>query len=161
MGIVLFRLDERLIHGQVVVAWGEFLRPDRIAIFNNQVAASPWERELYLCCVPPDFQASVYNLEEAYQRLSNGVFEREKVIALFDQVEDILELRKKGALIPEVNVGGVHFRADRQKILPYLYLSRDEMEAFQELLDLGVKCFCQDVPQAEAKELKVLLERYF
>jgi mannose/fructose/N-acetylgalactosamine-specific phosphotransferase system component IIB len=161
MGVVLFRLDERLIHGQVVVAWGSFLKPDRIVIFNDQVAASPWERELYMCCVPPDFQASIYNLEEAVQKLSNGTFESEKVIGLVENLEDILELKEKGVRIPEVNLGGVHYSRGREKILPYLYLSSDEQKICRELINSGVKLYCQDVPTAEKKDLKELLDKSF
>ena len=157
MGIVLFRLDERLIHGQVVVAWGEYLRPERIVIFNNQVASSPWERELYMCCVPPEFQASVYNLEEASQKLSNGVFDSEKVIALVDNPADILELYKEGVRIPEVNLGGMHYGQGREKILPYLYISKEEKEIFRKLIQEGISFFCQDVPSAEKRDLKELL----
>ena len=157
MGIVLFRLDERLIHGQVVVAWGEYLRPERIIIFNNQVASSPWERELYMCCVPPEFQASVYNLEEASQKLSNGVFDSEKVIALVDNPADILELYKEGVRIPEVNLGGMHYGQGREKILPYLYISKEEKEIFRKLIQEGISFFCQDVPSAEKRDLKELL----
>ena len=157
MGIVLFRLDERLIHGQVVVAWGEYLKPDRIVIFNNQIASSPWERELYMCCVPPDFQASVYNLEEASQKLSNGVFDKEKVIALVDNPADILQLRQQGVRIPEVNLGGMHYSQGREQILPYLYLSKEDKDIFRKLMQQGVKFFCQDVPCAEKKNLRELL----
>ena len=157
MGIVLFRLDERLIHGQVVVAWGEYLKPDRIVIFNNQIASSPWERELYMCCVPPDFQASVYNLEEASQKLSNGVFDSEKVIALVDNPADIFQLHQKGIWIPEVNLGGMHYSQGREQILPYLYLSPEEKDIFRKLMQQGVKFFCQDVPMAEKKDLRELL----
>ena len=157
MGIVLFRLDERLIHGQVVVAWGEYLKPDRIVIFNNQIASSPWERELYMCCVPPDFQASVYNLEEASQKLSNGVFDSEKVIALVDNPADIFQLHQKGIRIPEVNLGGMHYSQGREQILPYLYLCKEEKDIFRKLMQQGVKFFCQDVPTAEKKDLRELL----
>jgi len=157
MGIVLFRLDERLIHGQVVVAWGEYLKPDRIVIFNNQIASSPWERELYMCCVPPEFQASVYNLEEASQKLSNGVFDQEKIIALVDNPADILQLHKKGIRIPEVNLGGMHYSQGREQILPYLYLANEDKDIFRKLMQQGVRFFCQDVPTADKKDLKELL----
>jgi mannose/fructose/N-acetylgalactosamine-specific phosphotransferase system component IIB len=158
MGIVLFRLDERLIHGQVVVAWGSILRPNRLVIFNDQVAASPWERELYLCCVPPEYQASVFGLQEASQRLSNGAFDKERVIALVDKLPDVLELRSNGAPVSEVNVGGMHYSPHRTKLLPYVYLSKEERQICEELFCLGVNLYCQDVPTAERIDLKKLLK---
>ena len=47
MPIVLFRVDERLIHGQVVVGWGSKLRPDRFLVVDAALATSEWEQELY------------------------------------------------------------------------------------------------------------------
>jgi PTS system mannose-specific IIB component/fructoselysine and glucoselysine-specific PTS system IIB component len=53
MPIVLLRVDERLIHGQVVVGWGEHIHMDRIAVVDDEISASPWEQELYCLGVPP------------------------------------------------------------------------------------------------------------
>jgi mannose/fructose/N-acetylgalactosamine-specific phosphotransferase system component IIB len=50
--IVLFRVDERLIHGQVVVGWGERLHMDRIVVVDDELAGSAWEQELYCLGVP-------------------------------------------------------------------------------------------------------------
>ena len=52
MPIVLNRVDERLIHGQVVVGWGSQLRPDRYLVVDSSLATSEWEQELYTLGVP-------------------------------------------------------------------------------------------------------------
>ena len=59
MPILLYRVDERLIHGQVVVGWGNRLKFDQIVLVNDQVAQNTWERELYLACVPPEIKATI------------------------------------------------------------------------------------------------------
>ena len=43
MPVVLARIDDRLIHGQVTVGWSELLRPDRIILANNAIAADSWQ----------------------------------------------------------------------------------------------------------------------
>jgi PTS system mannose-specific IIB component/fructoselysine and glucoselysine-specific PTS system IIB component len=57
MSIVLFRVDERLIHGQVVVGWGERLHIQQIVVVDDQLRESPWEQELYCLGVPPSVDA--------------------------------------------------------------------------------------------------------
>ncbi|OGC75535.1 MAG: hypothetical protein A2145_05500 [candidate division Zixibacteria bacterium RBG_16_40_9] len=159
MPIVLFRLDERLIHGQVVVGWVSYLRAHRLVILNDRVASTPWEKELYLACVPPELKASIFSLEEGFKKISNAEFEKENIMVLLDNPLDLLRLVKKGVKISEVNVGGMHFKDGRKQILPYIYLTAEEIAIFKELFQLGTSCFCQDVPTAEKKDLKRLLEK--
>jgi mannose/fructose/N-acetylgalactosamine-specific phosphotransferase system component IIB len=64
MPIVLLRVDERLIHGQVVVGWGGPLHADRIVIADDEIAGSPWEQELYCLGMPPEMEASFETLDD-------------------------------------------------------------------------------------------------
>ena len=57
MSIALYRVDERLIHGQVVVAWGNLLHPERIVVVDDALADSTWEQELYTLGLPADRDA--------------------------------------------------------------------------------------------------------
>jgi PTS system mannose-specific IIB component/fructoselysine and glucoselysine-specific PTS system IIB component len=69
MPIVLFRVDERLIHGQVVVGWGSQLRPDRYVVVDEALVASEWERELYALGVPEGTEALFVDLAVARESL--------------------------------------------------------------------------------------------
>jgi mannose/fructose/N-acetylgalactosamine-specific phosphotransferase system component IIB len=159
MPIILFRVDERLIHGQVVVGWGKSWKIERIVLANDQVAANPWERELYLACVPPEIKATILAVTDAAARISENGFEREKTLVLVDSPFDILRMLDQGVKINAVNVGGVHFKSDRNKILPYLYLSDEEIFAFKKIMTAGIRCECQDVPLAEKQDLAVLFSK--
>lgn len=155
----MHRIDERLIHGQVVVGWGNSLRLDRIVLVNDKVAANPWERELYLACVPPDIIATIHSVDEVISLILQDGFKKEKTILLVDSPFDILRMVEGGAPVAWVNVGGLHSRGGRRRILPYLYLSAEEISAFKKLFLLGIRCECRDVPLAEKKDLSVLLEK--
>jgi mannose/fructose/N-acetylgalactosamine-specific phosphotransferase system component IIB len=159
MPIIFYRIDERLIHGQVVVGWGNSLRADRIALANDKVAANPWERELYLACVPPEINATIHSVDEVTNLILEDGFKKEKTVLLVDSPFDILRMVEGGAPVPRVNVGGLHARQGRRRILPYLYLSAEEISAFKKLFLLGIRCECRDVPLAEKKDLSVLLEK--
>ncbi len=159
MPILLYRIDERLIHGQVVVGWGNSLRAERIVLANDKVAANPWERELYLACVPPETKATIHSIAEVIDLISRDGFKKEKTILLVDSPFDILRMVEGGASVARVNVGGLHPRQGRKRILPYLYLSAEEISAFKKLFLLGIRCECRDVPLAEKIDLSVLLEK--
>jgi hypothetical protein len=67
--VVLYRVDERLIHGQVVVGWGVRLRPDLLVVVDDELATSPWEQELYAMGVPDEMTAEFVPVDGAIERL--------------------------------------------------------------------------------------------
>jgi mannose/fructose/N-acetylgalactosamine-specific phosphotransferase system component IIB len=159
MPILLYRIDERLIHGQVVVGWGNSLRLDQLVLANDQVASNAWERELYWACVPPEIKATILPVEEAAQKILQNGFKEVKTIILVDSPFDILRMMEKGVKVESVNVGGIHYREGRKKILPYLFLSEEEISAFKRIISAGIRCECQDVPLAEKHDLSSLFEK--
>ncbi len=159
MSIVLYRVDERLIHGQVVVGWGNRLRFNRVVLVNDQVASNAWERELYLSCVPPEMKATILSVNEAVSKILQDGFAEERTVVLVDSPFDVLEMVKKGVEFDSVNVGGVHSKAGRKKILPYLFLSPEEISAFRRIISTGIRCECRDVPLGEKHDLSVLLDK--
>ncbi len=67
--VILFRIDDRLIHAQVVVGWEGELKPDRIVLADDLVSAEDWEKELYASAGEPDFKASVLPLGGAVEQV--------------------------------------------------------------------------------------------
>jgi mannose/fructose/N-acetylgalactosamine-specific phosphotransferase system component IIB len=159
MPIILYRVDERLIHGQVVVGWGNRLNFDHLVLVNDQVASNPWERELYFSCVPPEIKTTILSVPQAVGQIKQNGFTQDKTVILVDSPFDILRMTEKGVKIDAVNVGGVHAKSGRRKILPYLFLSPEEISAFKRIISSGIKCECRDVPLAEKHDLSALFDR--
>jgi mannose/fructose/N-acetylgalactosamine-specific phosphotransferase system component IIB len=159
MPILLYRVDERLIHGQVMVGWGNSLKFDRVVLINDQVAANKWERDLYLACVPPEMKATILPVDEGVAKILQNRFKGERIVILVDSPFDILRMVKKGVKIDSVNVGGVHSKRNRMKILPYLCLSPEEISAFKKIISAGIECECRDLPLAERHDLGSLFDK--
>ena len=159
MPILLYRVDERLIHGQVVVGWGNNLKFDQIVLLNDQVASNPWERELYLACVPPEMRATILPVDEGTTKVLQNGFEGKRAVILVDSPFDILRMVEKGVKIESVNVGGVHSKKGRMEILPYIFLSQEEISAFKKIISAGIRCECLDVPLAEKHNLSILFDK--
>ena len=68
MPIELHRIDDRLIHGQVVVGWGQPLELRFLVLVDDEVAASEWEQELYRMGVPPDMRVEFVSVAQAIER---------------------------------------------------------------------------------------------
>ncbi len=150
MAVRLARIDDRLIHGQVVLGWVPHVRPDRIVVANDRVAASGWERRFYASCVPPEIKASFFSVEETTRRLQSDLFQHETLLILFESGRDVLTVVDGGVDLREVNVGGLHFRENAVELLPFVYLTEEERSALRELVKRGITLSAQDVPSNAA-----------
>jgi PTS system mannose-specific IIB component/fructoselysine and glucoselysine-specific PTS system IIB component len=157
VGLELFRIDDRLIHGQVVVGWGQPLDVGFIVLVDDEVAASEWEQELYRMGVPPEMDVHFHSAEEAGRRLAEYAADGRPGILLTGDIETMRRLAESSTLVRRVNLGGIHHRAGRSQRMRYIFLSPDEERALRELVAQGVEVTAQDVPSARAVPLDDLL----
>jgi len=157
MPLSLVRIDDRLIHGQVVLGWSRVIKPDRIAVANDRIAKNAWERRFYTASVPPHIKVSFLTLDETAVELLNNLYKNEPVLMLFECVRDVYTVIQKGVRLEEVNVGGLHHREGAEELLPYVFLTAEDRELLRELVKQGVTLRAQDIPGNSATVINSLV----
>lgn len=159
MAIELYRIDDRLIHGQVIVGWGQPMGLGFLVLVDDEVATSDWEQELYRMGVPPELDVFFASVAEASRTLDQWNRDKRPGILLTADIDTMARLASAThATIRAVNIGGIHHRADRVERLRYLYLTSDELRELQELERHGVDVTARDVPASRPIPLSALLE---
>jgi PTS system mannose-specific IIB component/fructoselysine and glucoselysine-specific PTS system IIB component len=157
MAVVLCRIDDRLIHGQVVIGWGRPLGVSLIVLVDDQVAASPWEQDLYRMAVPPDIRVEFATLQDAAVHLPEWASDSHRVAVLTGDIPTMVALHDARAdLVQHVNLGGIHHRPGRVERLRYVYLTEEELMQLRRLEASGAKVSAQDLPTAAAVPLEAL-----
>lgn len=146
MPLVMVRIDDRLIHGQVVVGWGNVIKPDRILLASDEVANVEWQKTIYLSAVPENLKASVLTLDETIEKLENNAFEGERVLLLVDNPKSVVYLVEHGIEIKEVNVGGMHFRPGKNQISNFIFVNQEDIDNFKKLREKDIYLEGRDVP---------------
>jgi mannose/fructose/N-acetylgalactosamine-specific phosphotransferase system component IIB len=158
VGIVLYRVDERLIHGQVVVGWGVRLRPDRIVVVDDDLAESAWEQELYAMGVPAEMEAEFVSVDTAIERLPDWQANPERVLLLARGIDTLVRIARSDLLRgEEVNIGGIHHAPGRTRVLRYVFLSDEEREELKQLAGQGIRITARDLPGARPVDLHDLV----
>ena len=156
MTLVLNRIDDRLIHGQVVVGWGQPFNVQFIVLVDDSVASSDWEQELYRMGVPPDMEVRFHSVADAARLLDAYRTEKRPGILLTGDIDTMRALVDQAG-VRDVNIGGIHHRAGRTQHLRYVFLTPEEEEALRAIAALGAVVTAQDVPAARAVPLEELL----
>lgn len=156
MSLALIRLDDRLIHGQVVVGWGQPLNVGFIVLVDDEVRNSAWEQDLYRMGVPSTIEVVFASIAEAERQLSAWEDDARVGILLAGDIDTMAALAATGQ-VKRVNIGGVHHRAGRSERLRYVYLTDDEAGKLRRLASNGVEVTAQDVPTARAVPIKEFL----
>jgi len=155
--IVLFRVDERLIHGQVVIGWGHHLRPDRYIVVDDELASSDWEQDLYRLGAG-DSTAEFYTVDTARERLAEWRTESGRTIVLTRDIGNMRRLAADRLLDGEqVNLGGIHHGPGRAEVLSYLHLTDEDRHDLQTIAGEGVEVSARDLPDAHRVQLANLL----
>lgn len=157
MTLVLHRIDDRLIHGQVVVGWGQPLNISFIVLVDDEVARSDWEQELYRMGTPPAMDVYFHSVDDAAKALPKYQEDERPGLLLTGDIASMLRLVKQAG-VREVNVGGIHHRAGRKQRLRYVFLAPEEEQLLREIGEQGATVTAQDVPATHPVELHELLE---
>ncbi|HEX6573999.1 MAG TPA: PTS sugar transporter subunit IIB [Gemmatimonadaceae bacterium] len=157
MPIVLYRIDDRLIHGQVVVGWGQPLDIDFIVLVDDNVACCDWEQDLYRMGVPPEMELIFADVAGAIRDHDKYASDHRKGILVTPDIPTMQRLVYGVPYIREVNVGGVHHRAGRTQKLRYVFLAADEEVQLRAMVESGVKVTAQDVPAAREVPMSEVL----
>lgn len=158
MSVVLFRIDERLIHGQVVMGWGPQLAVEHYVVVDDELATDEWEQDLYRLGLPNTAFADFLTVGEARARLGDLDADPRPIVVLTRTIAAMNGLAEGDALRGrEVNIGGVHHAAGRTQRVSYVFLGQAEEEGLQALADEGVVVSAQDLPGSRAVDLESLL----
>jgi len=149
----LHRVDDRLIHGQVLVAWGARLDPARIWVVDDGVAASEWERDLFKEAAP-GIDVRVASVVEAAAAHAEEAHAPRAAFLLVRDLATARRLVEAGAQVQEWNLGGLHYAPGKEKVNDYL--DEHDREAAKALLASGARLVVQDVPASRPQPLGAL-----
>lgn len=145
MDIQLIRIDDRLIHGQVVVGWVKALGIQRLVVVNDTIARNSMQKTLMEMAVPSGLKVSFYTVEEA-ARNCRAAETHEKSLLLFSSPVDVLDYGRRGGALTSINVGGLHYCEGKQQVSKTVCVNEDDIEAFRELKKQGVELEVRAVP---------------
>ncbi|MEA5001108.1 MAG: PTS sugar transporter subunit IIB [Endomicrobiaceae bacterium] len=167
MSIEIVRIDDRLIHGQIVQGWLKTIHITAILVVSDEVAGDQMQQVLLSMAVPSSVKLSIKNIKDASCELANDVYEEEKLMILFSNPQDVVRMIESGIKFNSINVGGMHFAHGKKQLLSNLSVDANDVKSFLTLISEGIELESRALPQddrynvtedinTEAKNLNII-----
>ena len=152
--IILYRVDDRLVHGQVVEGWVPHLRAEELAVVSDEIAGDEMRRTIMRFATPEGVDLKLMTVAEAAAYLPEAEKAERKVLLLLPGLAEALTLSEKGLNIPSLNIGGMHYSAGKNlSIGKAIFLNDEDCAALKALSAAGIKIEGRGVPSDSPLDL--------
>lgn len=155
----MVRIDDRLIHGQVIAGWVKHLRFTRILILDDDVAADVFLQQVLRLAAPPDLRVEVFSIAEGIRMLGADTLNRRSTMILVKTPLAARRLFDEGLPYRALNIGGIGHRPGRKNIFKSISASQEEIAIFKYLLAKGVKITLLTVPGEQSQDFAAVANR--
>lgn len=155
--IVLTRIDNRLIHGQVATQWSGVLGVNLLLVANDEVSTNKMRQNLMKMAAPSYAQTRFFSVEKTIDVIHKAS-DKQKIFIICETPQDVLKLVEGGVPIEKVNIGNMHMAEGKRQVVGSVAVDDSDVEAFRKLQELGVELEIRRVPQEKAEALDKLFK---
>lgn len=154
--IVLSRIDERLVHGQVGVQWVGFVGANIIVVVDDEVAEDKIQQNLMEMVIADGIAIRFWSINKTIESI-NKASDRQKILLVSKTPASFLALIGGGVPINKINVGNMHFSEGKKQIYKTISVDANDIDAFKALREAKVECYVQGVPTEPSTNIFKLL----
>ncbi|MEG2983216.1 MAG: PTS galactosamine transporter subunit IIB [Peptostreptococcaceae bacterium] len=155
--IVLTRIDNRLIHGQVATMWSSSVGANLLLVANDEVATNEFRQGLMDMAAPSFAQTRYFTIEKTIN-IIHKASEAQHIAIICENPQDVLRLVEGGVPIKKVNIGNMHMAQGKRQVSKAVCVDDDDVITFKKLRELGVELEIRRVPSESAESIDGLLK---
>jgi PTS system mannose-specific IIB component len=160
MNLVLTRIDNRLIHGQVLEAWVPFVQADCIVVANDDIAGNPLKKMMMQVSVPSRMRVEIGTVAASVALLKSTKLDRCRVLLLFGTTSDAVCAYREGLVFDQLNLGNLQADKGKARLSCTLFLSPTDLDDLELLDQAGVKITSRCVPADGQRSWRKLIPAF-
>ena len=157
MDIALVRVDNRLVHGQILEAWVPYVKAGCIIVVDDHVASDFFRETVIKMAVPREIEVIITSVEDFSRYYMDNNHSDRRTIVLFSDVADVVTCFKDGFKFDHLNIGNVHNEDCVRECSPSVLLGKKDVESIKYLLTAGIKVELQRIPRDKPMDIAEIL----
>jgi PTS system mannose-specific IIB component len=159
MTIELIRIDDRLVHGQIVQGWLKVINISKIVVASDEVANDQMQRMLLGMAVPSNVELEIKTVKDVSSNALDGKYDKTKTMFLFSNPSDVLDMIENGVGVKSVNVGGMHFTNGKKQLLCNVSVDDKDIEALEKIHRRGIEIEGRVLPSDDRIDVFHVIEK--
>lgn len=158
----LCRIDDRLIHGQVVTKWIKSVQINMILIIDDKFAKDPFMQSLYKSVAPGGMKLQMMSVDDACAQWEKDQFKDSDMMVLFRNVDAVLHVVEKGIPIKSLNIGGMATKHGSKTVIGTISLTEEEGKILYDMQrEKSMEIYFQILPDNRKESLENVLKKHF
>jgi len=157
--IKVIRIDDRLIHRQVVEGWVKYFGLNKIVVIDEEVFNDEFQKKIMRMSLPDEIKLEFSDFNFLKDKWKRWNEEDDKIIVLLSKVSSVLKLVEAGIDLKEINVGCIHYEEGKYCVWKSIYWNEEEKKIFNDLKDRGIRIEGKGIPQEIGVDIVKLLRR--
>lgn len=158
MDIVLVRVDDRLIHGQILESWIPSLNVQSVVVANDCLAHDQFQRAILSMAIPDRINLSIVPVDDIRLLEHDAELDGKITLIIVSSIRDAYRLHECGLAYDKLNLGNMKGGSSATQISYSMWVSDDDVERMKALVDAGVLVTLQSVPREREVDLKSILQ---
>lgn len=161
MPVIHVRMDNRLIHGQILVSWNAEMKIERIIVTNDKVASDPIQVTLLKAVAPIGAKVSVFSIADCVEYCNSPEAENENIFIIAKFPEDGVALVDAGLDMPVLNLGNQAYVRGSKKLSNTVFLTEESVKALKSAHEKGIRITCRMMPSDSDAEFWPRIEKAY
>ncbi|MBF6626603.1 PTS N-acetylgalactosamine transporter subunit IIB [Aerococcaceae bacterium zg-BR9] len=155
LNILLTRIDNRLIHGQVATQWSSYIGANLLLVANDDVSQNKMRQGLMDMAAPAGAATRYFSIQKTID-IIHKASDKQKIFIICENPQDVLKLVEGGVPIKKVNIGNMHMAEGKRQVVGSVAVDDSDVAAFKRLQELGVELEIRRVPQESTESVAKL-----
>ncbi|CCG56739.1 PTS system sorbose subfamily IIB component [Brachyspira pilosicoli WesB] len=156
MNISVFRIDERLIHGQIVTAWIADAQASQIIVADDKAVNDEFTISLLQLATPKNIELRILSINDAINLIKEDSSDKNTLL-ICRGPKEALQLIDGDIGLKTINVGNIGMRKGKKSILPYIWVDDEEVKNLKLLSERGIALDARSVPSDKSQNIIDLL----
>ena len=150
--VILIRVDDRLLHGQIICSWVPFVNADSLVVASDEAASDSLVSEIISACGCNELSVIVKSVADTVAYLNGDGGAEARVMLVVGELRDAMRLYELGMKFSSINLGNIHHEDNGRVITPSIIVNSEDEAVLRRLRDLGVSIEIRDIPKNESRE---------
>lgn len=163
MNITVMRIDDRLIHGQIVTKWIDYANAKKIIVADDKAAGDPMQQMLLKLAVPSGVKLEILTKADALKKIQEDTSSI-NVLLMVRNPKEANALLDMGLKIDTINVGNISnskSETGRKKMLDFIYLEQQDVDELQAIGAKGVTLEIRAIPTDRSKDILEMIKKHY